>query len=66
MRNRFMVGDELEILSPSEYFNEIIKVEKMTDLKGAIINDAKIVQQKIRLYTSVPLKVGDILRLNQN
>lgn len=66
MRNRFMVGDELEILSPCEYFNEIIKVEKMTDLKGAIINDAKIVQQKIRLYTSVPLKVGDILRLNQN
>ena len=66
MRNRFMVGDELEILSPSEYFNEIIKVEKMTDLKGAIITDAKIVQQKIRLYTSVPLKVGDILRLNQN
>ncbi len=66
MRNRFIVGDSLEILSPSENFNKIIKVEKMTDLKGTPILDAKIVQQKIRLYTSVPLKAGDILRANQN
>lgn len=66
MRNRFMVGDELEILSPSKIFNEIIKVDKMTDEKGISILDAKIVQQKIRLYTNMPLKKGDILRIVQN
>ncbi len=66
MRNRFKVGDRLEVLSPNEYFNEIIAIDKMTDEKGAIVLDAKIVQQKIRLYTSVPLKVGDILRLKQD
>ncbi len=65
MRNRFMVGDELEILSPSKIFNEIIKVDKMTDEKGVSILDAKIVQQKIRLYTNMPLKKGDILRIVQ-
>ena len=65
MRNRFMVGDELEILSPSKIFNEIIKVDKMTDEKGVNILDAKIVQQKIRLYTNMPLKKGDILRIVQ-
>ena len=65
MRNRFMVGDELEILSPSKIFNEIIKVDKMTDEKGVNIIDAKIVQQKIRLYTNMPLKKGDILRIVQ-
>jgi putative protease len=65
MRNRFMVGDELEILSPSKIFNEIIKVDKMTDEKGVNVVDAKIVQQKIRLYTNKPLKKGDILRIIQ-
>ena len=61
-RNRFMVGDELEVLSPSTSFNKVIKVLKMQDEKGEEITDAKIVQQKIRLFTSVKLNEGDILR----
>ena len=61
-RNRFVLGDELEVLSPSESFNKIIKVEKMQDEKGEEVVDAKIVQQKIRLYTNVKLSEGDILR----
>ncbi len=61
-RNRFKVGDELEILSPTDSFNKIIKIEKMEDEKGNEILDAKLVQQKIRLYTSVKLCAGDILR----
>lgn len=65
-RNRFMVGDELEVLSPSPSFNKIIKVEKMQDEKGEQIVDAKIVQQKIRLFTSVKLNEGDILRKKSN
>ena len=63
MRNRFKVGDELEVLSPSQSFNKIIKVEKMESEKGESILDAKIVQQKIKLFTNIPLSAGDILRI---
>lgn len=62
MRNRFVCGDELEVLSPSDSFNKIIKVENLKDEKGAAVTDAKLVQQKLRLYTNVKLSAGDILR----
>ena len=62
MRNRFVVGDVLEVLSPSESFNAQIQVERMTNEQGETITDAKLVQQKIRLYSSVPLFAGDMLR----
>ena len=63
MRNRFKVGDQLEILSPSDSFNKIIRVEEMTDLKGQPVQDAKLVQQVLLLKTDVPLCSGDILRM---
>lgn len=63
MRNRFKTGDTLEILSPSETFNKTIKVGKLTDEKGNAVDDAKIVQQRLRIYTDLPLCVGDILRI---
>ncbi len=62
MRNRFRVGDELEVLSPNAYHNSKIVVGRMEDENGAEILDALKVQQKVRLYTSVPLKAGDFLR----
>ncbi len=62
MRNRFKLGDVLEVLSPTESFNERITVEHLTDLEGNIVEDAKLVQQKLRLYTNVKLQAGDILR----
>ena len=62
MRNRFVGGDVLEVLSPSKSFNKQIVVLKMTDEKGEIILDAKLVQQRVRLYTSVHLCAGDMLR----
>ena len=62
MRNRFKVGDELEVLSPSDYHNSIIKVEKLTDENEALVSDAYLVKQRLRLYTSVPLAPGDMLR----
>lgn len=61
-RNKFSVGDSLEILSPSEEFNKTIKIEKMTDENGIEIQDAKNVQQKIWIYTDKKIQVGDILR----
>lgn len=62
MRNRFKVGDVLEVLSPSDSFNKKLTVEKLTDEEGNPVEDAKIVQQKLRLYTDVVLSCGDILR----
>lgn len=63
MRNRFKVGDKLEVLSPTKSFNSIITVEKMQDENGEEIVDAKLVQQKIKLFTNVKLATGDILRI---
>jgi len=62
MRNRFVVGDHLEVLSPSDSFNKAIKVERLENEKGEIVTDAKLVQEKLKLYTDIPLSAGDILR----
>ena len=61
-RNRFKVGDELEVLSPNDTFNKKIIVEEMLDEKGDKILDASLVQQLIYLNTDLQLKEGDILR----
>lgn len=61
-RNRFKVGDELEVLSPNDTFNKIITVSKMEDEKGNVVEDASLVQQQLYLYTDLNLKKGDILR----
>ena len=62
MRNRFKVGDELEILSPNEYFNQKFVVDKMYNEKGEEVEDAKLVQQKLYIKTPFKLQEGDILR----
>lgn len=62
MRNRFKKGDKLEVLTSGENFNKIIIVDKMTDENEEIIDDAKIVQQKIRIYSDINVSAGDILR----
>ena len=61
-RNRFKVGETLEVLSPSETFNKEIKVAEMLDEKGDKVLDASLVQQKLRLKTNLNLKAGDFLR----
>ncbi len=61
-RNRFAVGDTLEVLSPNDTFNKEIIVDEMLDLDGNVITDASKVQQLIKLKTDVKLEVGDILR----
>lgn len=63
MRNRFVKGDVLQVLSPTDNFNKEIVVDKMTDENDEILIDAKIVQQKIKLYTDIKLNKGDILRI---
>ena len=62
MRNRFVKGDELEVLSPNDTFNQTILVDKLFDLDDKEVVDAKLVQQKLKLYTNLKLCEGDILR----
>ena len=61
-RNKFVVGDELEVLSPNNAFNKIIKVTNIKTVDGEEIEEAKIVQQRLKLKTDLKLKQGDILR----
>ena len=62
MRNRFKVGDELEVLSPSENFNKKFVVTEIFDEEGNLVTDAKIVQQKLKIACPFVLCEGDILR----
>ena len=61
-RNKFAVGDTLEILSPGPEFNKKLSITKITDENGLEITEAKNVQQKIWIYTKADIQVGDILR----
>lgn len=62
MRNRFKKGDKLELLTPHDNFNSVILPVKITDEEGNDIEDAKIVQQKLRIYSDIKVSAGDILR----
>lgn len=62
MRNRFKIGDELEILSPNESFLKKIKIEKIIDMKGQEIDDCKRVQDVVYINCPYNLTAGDILR----
>ena len=62
MRNRFKKGDKLELLTPNDNFNSVILPGRITDEEGNDIEDAKIVQQKLRIYSDIKVSEGDILR----
>lgn len=49
MRNRFKVGDELQVLSPDDNFLKTIKISKIINEKGEIIDDAKRVQEIVQI-----------------
>lgn len=61
-RNRFKVGEVLEVLSTTDTFNELIEVIELKDEDGNDVIDANKVQQKLYLKTRLNLKSGDILR----
>lgn len=61
-RNRFKVGDELEVLSPNDYFGQKFKVTKIENMNHEDVVDAFRVQEKLYLYTDIPLQKGDIVR----
>lgn len=61
-RNRFAVGDELEILSPRDTFNKTFAVGEMYNSDGEVVTDAMLVQQQLKLKCPFELRAGDILR----
>jgi U32 family peptidase len=61
-RNRFLAGDTLNILSPSNSFNKNFVVEHIYDKDGVIVDDAKNVQDKYFIECPFELKEYDILR----
>ena len=60
-RNRFDVGDTLEVLSPSK-IGMSFEVTSIKDRHGNDRESAHLVQEKINVFSPVPLYEGDILR----
>lgn len=65
MRNRFKVGDKLEILSADDNFLKTIEVKTIINSKGESIDDAKRVQEIVEINCPYSLKEGDILRVER-
>lgn len=63
MRNKFFVGEELEILSPNpKLFCKKLKIEKIATQDGENLECCKVVQQRVVVPCTLPLEEGDILR----
>ncbi len=62
MRNRFYKGDTLEILSNNDSFNKTFEVTEIFDHNDRIIEDAKLVQEKLRIKIPYEVSAHDILR----
>lgn len=65
MRNRFKVGDELEVVSPDDNNGKLIRIEQMFDNNGEPVYDANKVQQKLYIKSKLLLKPYDVLRINK-
>lgn len=61
MRNRFKVGEQLELLSKQKN-NAIITIEQILDDKGQSLLECKIPKQIVEIKTNLDLKKFEILR----
>ena len=61
MRNRFSVGDTLEVLSP-DGMGLSFPVTRIVGADGAEKDVAELVQEKVRIACPFPLRPGDMLR----
>ena len=63
MRNKFSVGDVLEVLSPDKnIFNKKITINEIISSDGEKVESAKKVQEIVTINCNLSLKKGDILR----
>lgn len=60
-RNRFFLGDEIEIFSNSPDFYQV-KIDNMKNKKGEDIEVANVPKERIFIKIDLPLREGDMLR----
>lgn len=61
MRNKFSVGEELELLSKSNN-NAVVKIEKIEDEEGNVLSCCNIPKQQVYITTNQKLNNLEILR----
>ena len=61
MRNKFVANSELELLSKTKN-NAIIKIEKIEDEEGNVLEECKVPKQIVYIYTKEKLIKNEILR----
>ncbi len=61
MRNKFFVGEQLELLSKTKN-NAIIKIEKITNESGEELELCNLPKQAVEIQTNLPLEKFEILR----
>ena len=61
-RNKFELGDTLEVLSPNDNFNKKFEVTSILNEEKQPVEVANLVQHKLYVKTSLNLKAGDMLR----
>lgn len=61
-RNKFLKGDELEVLSSTSSFNKTLVLDEIKDEQGNIVEEVKRVKERVYIKTNLPLLKGDILR----
>ena len=62
LRNKFSVGDTLEVLASNDSFNKTIKIDDIVNEKGIHIDIAKKVKERLYINTDLELHKYDILR----
>ena len=62
MRNRFLQGETLEILSPDGNFQKSFVAEEIYDSKNEPTTDCKLVQERYKIKCQYQVRQGDFLR----
>lgn len=62
MRNKFVLGDTLNVISTTDTFNKNITITQIQNQKGEPVEVANQVQQLLYINCDLPLKPLDILR----
>ena len=61
-RNKFSVGDEIEVMKPDGRDIKI-KVSKMMDEEGNEVESAPHPKQKLKVYLDGQAETGDLIRM---
>ena len=65
-RNKFKLGDTLEVLSPASTFDKTIKVEEIIDCYGNKLEEVKKIKEQVYIKSDLKLEENDILRMKEN